>query len=103
MATQTNSYFVVQNIPVGARRELIWGPDSYFNQGTFSVTAHPVTNIRQTLFWLTVDDISAGKKDIGAGDIDNIQSYLWVKVRNSGLAGQGNVNSYTVYLTRNIP
>lgn len=103
MATQTSSYYVVQNVPVGARREVTFGPSSYFDQGTFSVSAHPVTTLRQTLFWLTVDDISIGKKDIGSGDIANIQSYLWVKVRNSGLAGQGNVSSYTVYLTRNIP
>ncbi|MFI8437979.1 hypothetical protein ACIGJO_30425 [Streptomyces sp. NPDC079020] len=103
MATQTNSYYVVQSVPVGARGGLTWGPESYFDQGTFSVSAHPVTTLRQTLFWLTVDDISMGKKDIGSGDIGNVQSYLWVKVRNSGLAGQGNVTSYTVYLTRNTP
>ncbi|GAA3192493.1 MULTISPECIES: hypothetical protein [Streptomyces] len=100
MATQTFSYFFVQNLPPGYRGEITWGPDPFFDRGTFTVSAHPVTNLRQTLYWLTFDDVSVGKKDIGSGDISNVQSYLWAKTRNSGLSGQGTVKSHTVYLTR---
>ncbi|MFC4518220.1 hypothetical protein [Streptomyces ehimensis] len=99
MATQTFSYYVVQTLSPGQQGELTWGPDPLFDQGTFTLSAHPVTDFRQTLYWLTFDDVSVGKKDIGSGDISNIQSYLWAKARNSGLSGQGTVTSYTTYLT----
>lgn len=103
MATQTYPYYITQNVPPGERRELTWGPSSYFAEGTFTITAHPIADLFHTLFWLTVDDISMGTIDVGAGDISNIQSYLWVKVRNDGYAFQGTVKSYTVYVTRAIP
>jgi hypothetical protein len=103
MATETSTYYFYQTVPPGEYREITWGPAPYFDIGTFTVTAHPTTELRRTLYWLTVDDISMGKYDIGSGDISNVQSYLWVKVRNDGFAFQGTVKSHTVFLTRNIP
>jgi hypothetical protein len=44
-----------------------------------------------------------GKKDIGSGDISNVQSYLWAKTRNNGRSGDGTVNSSDLHLTGITP
>ncbi|MFE7564902.1 hypothetical protein [Kitasatospora sp. NPDC057500] len=100
MATQTFPYFFIRNLPPGSATAVSWGPDPFFDQGTLTLSAHPVTDLRQTMHWMTVEEISVGKKDIGSGDISNVQSSLWALARNNGLSGQGTVKSFVAYLTR---
>jgi hypothetical protein len=103
MATLTWQYFLTGNLPPGTGQPVTVGPSDALKGASFAVTAHPTTNLRRTYFWLTAAEVSIGNYDIGTGDIDNVQTSLWFRVQNNGLAGQGTVRSYAVYVTRNTP
>jgi hypothetical protein len=78
-----------------------WGPNNELSQGSFTITLHPKPGgVKRTYFWLTTSEVSIGKYDSGTPPVDNVETYFWAKFTNNGLAGQGTVKEFTVYLTR---
>ncbi len=103
MASITWRYEFRTNLAPGQSEGVYWGPSDELKGATFTITAHPATNRRNTNFWLTVSEVSIGTRDIGTGDIGNVQTTLWARVQNNGNVGDGTVQGYVAYVTRNTP
>lgn len=99
--TQWGPYFFYDNILPRAAANRSWGPDPAFNVGgTYTVTGHPATNLRNTNYSLWVSDMSISSVDLGQGDIGSVQTSLYAMFFNSGNAGKGAIRTRSAYITR---
>jgi hypothetical protein len=78
----------------------VFGPSSVYNDGTFTVTAHPSPRLRNTRYYMWVSDMSMGAIDIGVGDISNILKTLHATFFNSGNPGDGTIYEWNIRVTR---
>jgi hypothetical protein len=98
-------YFIqhAPGIPPQQARNYVWGPSSRYNNGTCTVTGHPLTELRNTSYYMWVSDMSIGARDIGVGDISNIQKTLHATFFNSGNPGDGTIHRWNVGVTKVSP
>ena len=103
MATTDHWKYYYQHAPGIPPRQVlnvVWGPSGAFNEGTFTVTAHPNPRLRNTGYYMWVSDMSMGAVDIGVGDISNIQKTLHATFFNSGNPGEGTIYDWNIRITR---
>ncbi len=94
-------YWPNVNLAPGRPHNFNIGPDDRLNGPAVAyASGYPITNLRNTNFTLYLHDTSITQVDIGHGDIDNIQTYVWATFANDGDA---TIPAYSAYFTVTHP